>query len=131
MDCFGSPTTNSLPGHRPYLQPVRFGGVVGGQQQQDFGLQRVGILEFVDEKVAEAFLEIFPDKLLILNQISRANQQIDEIQLALAPLALVVLLHQAGHLLAKLGRQVGVGPPPEFLDPAEQLVTPVAADLRG
>ena len=125
MDCFGIAHDEQLAGDGTDLQPVRFGGVVGGQQQQDFGLERVGILEFVDEKVAEALLEVFPYRLLILNQISRANQQVHEVQLALPPLALVVLVHQAGHLFAKLGRQVGIGAAAEFLDPAEQFVAAV------
>jgi hypothetical protein len=62
-----------LAGHGTYLQPVRFVGVVGSQQQQDFGLQRIRILEFVDKKVAEAFLEICPYNLLIPDEIARSN----------------------------------------------------------
>ena len=36
----------------------RLGGIVGREQQQDLGLQRIGVLELVDEEVREAALQL-------------------------------------------------------------------------
>ena len=43
------------------LQPVVFGGIVGGKQDQDFGLQRIGVLKFVHEDAGEALLQVTAD----------------------------------------------------------------------
>ena len=48
---------NSLPGSGRASMPVGFGGIVGREQQQDLRLQRIGVLEFVDEDVREAMLQ--------------------------------------------------------------------------
>ena len=41
---------------RTHFEPVGFSRVVGGEQQQNFGLKRIGILEFIDEDVSKARL---------------------------------------------------------------------------
>src|ERR1700722_2559798 len=43
-----------------HVQPIRFGWIVGGEQQQDFSLQGVGVLKLVDEDVGEAVLQVTP-----------------------------------------------------------------------
>ena len=41
-----------LAGRRPHAPPVALGGIVGGEEEQQLGLQRIGVLELVDEEVA-------------------------------------------------------------------------------
>ena len=38
-----------LARHGPHGTPVPLGGIVRGQQQQELGLERIGVLELVDE----------------------------------------------------------------------------------
>ena len=60
----------------------RVRGIVGGEQQEQLGLQRIGILEFVDEEVREALLKRRAHGGVIANQIPRPQQQIEEVERA-------------------------------------------------
>ncbi len=58
-----------LPGNRASFTPVRRSRIAGGQQQQDLGLQRIGVLELIDEDAfetllkARAHLRVVPDEI--------------------------------------------------------------------
>ena len=73
---------NSLPGDGRDLAPVALGRIVGGEQQQDLGLQRIGVLELVDEQMREPRLKRSRTARVLAEQIARAQQQIDEIERA-------------------------------------------------
>ena len=45
-------------GQRPRLAPVGLARIVGGEEQEDLRLQRIGVLELVDEDPLEALAEI-------------------------------------------------------------------------
>ena len=63
MDCFGSPTKKSRPGRMRHLVPGLLAdvGVVTGEEDGDFDLDRVGVLELVDEEGIEAAREVAAD----------------------------------------------------------------------
>ena len=48
----------SLPGTGVDVLPARLAGIVDGEQQQQLRLQRIGVLELVDEDAREAALEV-------------------------------------------------------------------------
>ena len=73
---------NSLPGTRARSEPVGLGGIVGCEQQQDFGLQRVGVLEFVDEDMGEALLQLGAHGGVVAHEVARGQQQIEKIEAA-------------------------------------------------
>ncbi len=47
-----------LAGDGNDLLPARLGRIIGGEQQQQLGLQWIGVLELVDEEPPEATLEM-------------------------------------------------------------------------
>ena len=53
--------------------------VVRRQQQQNLGLQRVGVLELVDEEVGEATLELAPHAVVVADEITREDQQVEKV----------------------------------------------------
>ena len=55
-------------------------GVVGGEQQKDLGLEGIGVLELVDEKVREALLQLAAHAGVIANEIARLDEEIEEIE---------------------------------------------------
>ena len=69
-----------LARNRRDATPVAPVGIVGGEQQQDLGLERIGVLEFVDEEMREARLKSASHLRMSRQQIARAQQQIDEIE---------------------------------------------------
>ena len=72
--------------------PVGLPWIVGREQQQQLGLQWVRVLEFVDENPAEPRLEVPPHRGIITKQISCTNQQIKEVECALARFQAFVLV---------------------------------------
>ena len=91
------------------LQPIRFVGIVGGKQQQDFSLQRIGVLKFIDEDVRETILQIAADIGFVTHQIAREQEQIYKIQFAGAAFQSIVMKDKIPHFTAQNGRQIGVG----------------------
>ena len=57
-------------------------GIVGREEQQDFGLERIGVLELVDEEVREALLQLAPHAGVAANEIARLDQEVEEIEAA-------------------------------------------------
>ena len=101
---------------RPDLPPVGLVGIVGGEQQQDLGLQRIGVLELVDEDAREARLEAAPHAGVVAHQIARAEQQIEEVERAGARLELVVAVDRAAQLALQQRGEVGVRGHPELIE---------------
>ena len=65
-------------------------GALAGEQPQPLVLQHVGVLEFVDEQVREAAPVVLADALVLRQQLVAAQQQLREIDDALAPAHRVV-----------------------------------------
>ena len=105
-----------LAGNRCDPPPVAFGRIVGGQQQQDLGLQRVGVLELVDEDMREPRLERPADARVLRQQIAGAQQQVDEIERAGALLEPLVAGNGIAKLVVQQGGEVAVG---RILEPVE------------
>src|SRR5215510_4337706 len=63
-----------LAWNRPHSPPVFFIRLVGRQQHQQFGLQRIGVLKLIDEDVCESLLEVRSHPWFFTNQISRTKQ---------------------------------------------------------
>jgi hypothetical protein len=95
-----------LPGDGDDLAPLADLRIRRGQEQQDLGLQRVGVLELVDEEVAEALLEPRPHLRVVAHQIARPQQQVEEVEATAATLALLVVGEHGEQLLAQQRREV-------------------------
>ncbi len=74
-----------LAGRRLHLAPVALRGIGGGEQEQDFGLQRVGVLKLVDEDALIDTLQICA-RAIVAQQVAGAEQKVHEIELSGAPL---------------------------------------------
>src|SRR5262245_26750373 len=66
-----------LAGGRRHVAPPRRGRIIAGEQQEDLRLERVGILELVDEDVAEAALELRAHVLASADEIAAAEQEVE------------------------------------------------------
>jgi hypothetical protein len=67
-------------GNRAGSLPVCLVGVVGGEQEENLGLERIGVLELVDEKVSEALLQLIADSDIIANEITCLDEKVEEIE---------------------------------------------------
>src|SRR5206468_7013259 len=81
----------------------------GAQPQQDFRLQRIGVLKLVDEKVREARVKRAAHARVSHEQVARAQQQIHEVERARAALQRFVAGDHAAELLAQQRREVAIG----------------------
>ena len=73
--------------------PVPAVGVAAGQVEKDFRLDRIGVLELVDEDRQEALLEGAPDGGMVAQKIPRVEQEILEVQAAVAAAPRRVVAH--------------------------------------
>src|SRR4029078_3352914 len=55
--------------------------IVGGEEREHVRLQRVGILEFVDEQMREALLQSDANALVGAKEVAREHEQIEKIEL--------------------------------------------------
>ncbi len=108
-------------GLRLRLPPVGLARIVGGEQQQDLGLQRIGVLELVDEDALEAALEALAHAPVVAHQVACDEQQIEKIERAVLRLHLAIALQRARELLLQERREVGVGGHAELVEPAAQV----------
>jgi hypothetical protein len=118
-----------LPGDGPHPPPVGLARVVGGEQQQDLRLERVRVLELVDEDVRVAPLQVLAHRRVVAHQVAGAEQQIEEVEAAGAALQRLVALDHRPELVAEARREVGAGAVEEVVEglaqplaPCEQLV---------
>ena len=70
----------SLPGTGATSRQLRDGGVGAREQQQDLGLERVGVLELVDEDVREAALKLGAHLGAVADEVARAQQEVEEVE---------------------------------------------------
>ena len=104
-------------GARARAPPVGLAVVVGREQQQDLRLERIGVLELVDEDPLEARLESAPHLCVVAHEVARAEQQIEEVERAAASLQLVVAVDGAAQIALEQGGEVGIGGHPELIEP--------------
>ena len=83
--------------------------VVRREEQEHLRLERVGVLELVDEEVREALLEPDAHALVGAEQIAREHEEIEEVELARARLQLLVAADDA--LALRIGRAALVQTP--------------------
>ena len=86
---------NSLPGTGRTARPVPLARVVRRQQQQQLGLQRIGVLELVHEDARAPRLQRRAHAVVVAHQIARAVQQVEEVELAAPRLQLLVAVEAA------------------------------------
>ena len=108
-------------GLRLRLAPVGLARIVGGEEQEDLGLQRIGVLELVDEDALEAALEALAHAPVVAHQVARDEQQIEKIERAVLRLHLAIALQRARELLLQERREVGVGGHAELVEPPAQV----------
>ncbi len=97
-----------LAGDGSDLPPIRNGGIVRGQEQQDLRLQRIGILKLVDEQTLEALLEAAAHLGIISNQVARLEKQIEKVERAGLRLRLLVRVRARAQLFAQERGEIGV-----------------------
>ena len=105
------------------------GLAVGRQAHEQLGLQRIGVLELVDQQVAEASLEVMAHVGVIADEIAGANQQVEEVEGTGAGLPLLVEPHGVAERLVHQRGQVGVGGVAELDQRVDQGVA--GGDHRG
>ena len=108
-------------GRRPCLAPVGLGRIVGGEQQQDLGLQRIGVLELIDEHPLEAALKAGADLRVVADQVARAEQQVEEVERAGVRLQLLVALERGPQFGLEPRGEIRVGVHPELIETRAQL----------
>ena len=114
-----------LAGPGRHLAPVTLIGIARRQQQQDLGLQRIGVLELVDEDARVALLRVAADAVMVVDQVPRLQQQIDEVEAPRLDLQPVVALDGIAQLHLQVRRQVGVRHLREALQHVHHLRVPV------
>src|SRR5207237_7126506 len=95
----GIPDDEEPAWHRNDLAPVVFLGVLRREQQEDLGLQRVGVLELVDKNMREALLEAAADAGIAAHQVARLEQQIQKVERSGPGLQYFVARNRASELL--------------------------------
>src|SRR5262249_46615841 len=94
--------------------PIRFGRIVRREQKEDLRLKRVGVLELVDEEMRDALLKLVTDRSVVQQEIARADEQIQEVELSRSRLEILVAADEtaAGGLAPQLAeekrREVGI-----------------------
>ena len=86
------------------------GGSLAGfpaQEPDDLDLQRVGVLELVDQDMTEAARQRLPDVLVPREQVTRGVEKVVEIKERSGALVLAPVLHQLVHLGRKPREQLG------------------------
>ena len=64
------------PRARPQLLPVLLVHVLAGEIEEDLGLQRIGVLKFIDQQVGEALLEVAAHYGVIAQHVARADEEV-------------------------------------------------------
>ena len=113
-----------LARHRLHATPVALSRIVGGEQQKNFRLQRIGVLELVDEQMGEARLKGPSHLRMAGEQIAGAEQKIDKIECARPALELLIACERAAELFAQQRREVRVGGPLKLVELVHQHFVP-------
>ncbi len=97
---------NSLPRTGDTRRQSVSAGSLGGEQQEQLGLERIGVLKLVHENAGEARLEVLPHGGVVTNQTSGADQQVEKVERALARLQ-SVRIRRHSHAAPREGRPPG------------------------
>ena len=111
---------NNLPRVGTTSRQTRSAGIFGREQQQQLGLQRVGILEFVDEQMREPLLKRGPHLVMIAHQIARADQQIEEIERTEPRLRHFIAIDRLPQFALQQRREIRVRGPLKRFQPLHQ-----------
>ena len=103
-------------------------GTAVREQQQDFRLDGIGILEFIHENSGELGLKMPPDRLVRLDEISCVREQVGEVQHAGRGLQILITRSGSCQFLLEARRQVAVRFLLELLKPGKQRRAP--PDIR-
>src|SRR5262245_57744687 len=68
-----------LPGDRLNPSPIGFRGIICSEKQQNLDLEGISILELIDKVMCEPVLQLGPYTLVPKNEITRLDQEIEEI----------------------------------------------------
>jgi hypothetical protein len=115
----------SFPATGVVLLPARLDGIVGGEEEQQFRLQWIGILKLVDEDPPETTLEMTADLVVVLDEIARPHQQVEEIERAFSRLQRLVHVDARHQLLLQQCRQIRIGAELKFLERLDQPIARV------
>ena len=80
-------------------------GSSAAEEQEDLRLQRVGILELVDEDPLEAILKALADAAVVAHQVARDEQQVEKVERAALRLHLPVPIERAAQFLLQAVRR--------------------------
>ena len=90
------------------IAPVGLARIIGGEQQEDLGLEWIGILELVDEEVGKALLQLGANAAVVSNEVARLDQEIEEIEAAGASLQFFIGADRRLQRLLKKRRKVRI-----------------------
>ena len=93
------------------------------QEQEDFRLQRIGVLELVHEEATEAGLKVIADARVVANQVARVEQQIEKVERPFAGLELLIAVDAFEQLLVQQCGEVRVGTQLEVVQRVRQQVS--------
>ena len=116
MDCFGSPTMNRRPGTGATVRQSVFAGSADAKQQEDLGLQGIGVLELVHENVCEPPLKSQPHGGVTAHQVAGLEQKVEKVEGPRALLRLFVPRNGGSELLLKRGREIRIRSHPELIE---------------
>ena len=122
----GIPDQAEPAGIRDRLAPVAVRRFLGGEQQDDLRLHRVGVLVFVHHEVAESPGEFPADLRVVPQQAARPQEQVVEVEQARFRLRVLVVVHQPAQVLPQECRQVSVALLLERGKPGPEPVPPSA-----
>ena len=80
MDCLGSPTTKSLPGSSTTRRHASASGSALAEEEDDLRLERIGVLELVDQEIAEAPLQQSSRVAIREEQVAQAAEEVGEVE---------------------------------------------------
>ncbi len=96
-----------FPGLQFHLVPLRRVATPPlGQEEDDLGLERVRVLELVDQDVGEPLLEMLPRRGVVEQQVAGHEQQIVEVQDAFLGLLPLVGLDEPAQGITRLGHHL-------------------------
>ena len=102
------PDQEEPPRRRNRPEPVAPGRVGRGEQEQDLGLHRVGVLVFVHQDAGEPGPEFLARARIVPQQVPGAEQQVLEVQPARRPLRFLVTGQRLLHGVFRFGGPVRV-----------------------
>ena len=105
-----------LPRRGDDRAPVALGRILRRQQEQNLGLERIGVLELVDEDPRVSPLRRGTDVVVAADQVSRPQQEVDEVEAPRLRLRLPVAFDRRPELLPEQRGEIGVRHRPEALE---------------